>query len=304
MTHVPAVLSIAGSDSGGGAGIQADLKAFARCGVHGMTAITAITAQSTVGVEAVHQIPPEMIVAQVRAVAEDIGVDAVKIGMLGTPETVHAVRDALELVGDAPVVIDPVMVAESGAVLLDDAARQAIVEELMPLAAVITPNLPEARVLAGDGDDDAEALARALHDLGPRAVVVTGGHRDEATDVFFDGDELHLIPGERHADGAAHGSGCTHSSALAAHLALGFSPLEAARAARRVAGDAVAQGLRTIGQGAGPVDVFDLTGMADRGASPWPGETKSQPRSGSVGAQGRSGSVGAQGRSPAARRVT
>jgi hydroxymethylpyrimidine/phosphomethylpyrimidine kinase len=295
MTHVPAVLSIAGSDSGGGAGIQADLKAFARCGVHGMTAITAITAQSTVGVEAVHQIPPEMIVAQVRAVAEDIGVDAVKIGMLGTPETVHAVRDALELVGDAPVVIDPVMVAESGAVLLDDAARQAIVEELMPLAAVITPNLPEARVLAGDGDDDAEALARALHDLGPRAVVVTGGHRDEATDVFFDGDELHLIPGERHADGAAHGSGCTHSSALAAHLARGFSPLEAARASRRVAGDAVAHGLRTIGQGAGPVDVFDLTGMADRRASPWPGETKSQPRSGSVGAQGRS---------PAARRVT
>jgi hydroxymethylpyrimidine/phosphomethylpyrimidine kinase len=295
MTHVPAVLSIAGSDSGGWAGIQADLKAFARCGVHGMTAITAITAQSTVGVEAVHQIPPEMIVAQVRAVAEDIGVDAVKIGMLGTPETVHAVRDALELVGDAPVVIDPVMVAESGAVLLDDAARQAIVEELMPLAAVITPNLPEARVLAGDGDDDAEALARALHDLGPRAVVVTGGHRDEATDVFFDGDELHLIPGERHADGAAHGSGCTHSSALAAHLARGFSPLEAARASRRVAGDAVAHGLRTIGQGAGPVDVFDLTGMADRGASPWPGETKSQPRSGSVGAQGRS---------PAARRVT
>jgi hydroxymethylpyrimidine/phosphomethylpyrimidine kinase len=260
-----------------------------------MTAITAITAQSTVGVEAIHQVPSELIVSQVRAVAEDIGVDAVKIGMLGTPETVHAVRDALELVGDAPVVIDPVMVAESGAVLLDDAARQAIVEELMPLAAVITPNLPEARVLAGDGDDDAEALARALHDLGPRAVVVTGGHRDEATDVFFDGDELHLIPGERHADGAAHGSGCTHSSALAAHLARGFSPLEAARASRRVAGDAVAHGLRTIGQGAGPVDVFDLTGMADRGASPWPGETKSQPRSGSVGAQGRS---------PAARRVT
>ena len=144
-------------------------------------------------------------------------------------------REALEYVGDAPVVIDPVMVAESGAVLLDDAARQAIVDELLPLAAVITPNLPEARVLAagaGEGGDDAEALARALHELGPRAVVVTGGHRDEATDVFFDGEELHLIPGERHADGAAHGSGCTHSSALAAHLALGFSPLEAARRAR------------------------------------------------------------------------
>jgi len=282
--RIPAVLSIAGSDSGGGAGIQADLKAFARCGVHGMTAITAITAQNTVGVRAIHQLPPEIIVEQVRAVAEDIGVDAVKIGMLGTAETVRAVREALEHVGDAPVVIDPVMVAESGAVLLDDAARQAIVDELLPLAAVITPNLPEARVLAAGagpgGGDDAEALARALHGLGPRAVVVTGGHRDEATDVFFDGEELHLIPGERHADGAAHGSGCTHSSALAAHLALGFSPLEAARRAREVAGNAVRDGLRSIGEGAGPVDVFDLTGSA------------------------RERAFGASARSPAARRVT
>ena len=282
--RVPAVLSIAGSDSGGGAGIQADLKAFARCGVHGMTAITAITAQNTVGVIAIHQLPSELIVAQVRAVAEDIGVDAVKIGMLGTAETVRAVREALEHVGDAPVVIDPVMVAESGAVLLDDAARQAIVDELLPLAAVITPNLPEARVLAAGagpgGGDDAEALARALHGLGPRAVVVTGGHRDEATDVFFDGEQLHLIPGERHADGAAHGSGCTHSSALAAHLALGFSPLEASRRAREVAGNAVRDGLRGIGEGAGPVDVFDLTGSA------------------------RERAFGASARSPAARRVT
>jgi hydroxymethylpyrimidine/phosphomethylpyrimidine kinase len=261
--RIPAVISIAGSDSGGGAGIQADLKAFARCGVHGMTAITAITAQSTVGVEAIHQVPSELIVSQVRAVADDIGVDAVKIGMLGTAETVCAVRDALEYVGDAPVVIDPVMVSESGAVLLDDAARQAIVDELLPLAAVITPNLPEARVLADDQDAGAEDLARALHALGPQAVVVTGGHREEATDVFFDGDEIHLIPGERHADGAAHGSGCTHSSALAAHLALGYSPLEAARAAREIAGEAVRNGLRQIGRGAGPVDVFDLTGAAE-----------------------------------------
>ena len=280
--HVPTVLSIAGSDSGGGAGIQADLKAFARCGVHGMTAITAITAQSTVGVEAIHAVAPEMIVEQVRAVAEDIGVDAVKIGMLGTPETVCAVRDALEYVGGAQIVIDPVMVAESGAVLLDDAARQAIVDELLPLAAVITPNLPEARVLAKevDGDADAEELAKALHALGPRAVVVTGGHREQATDVFFDGETLQLIRGERHADGASHGSGCTHSSALAAYLALGFTPLEAARTARRMAGEAVKHGLRQIGRGAGPVDVFDLTGAAAERAS------------------------GAPGRSPAARRVT
>jgi hydroxymethylpyrimidine/phosphomethylpyrimidine kinase len=256
---VQAVLSIAGSDSGGGAGIQADLKAFARCGVHGMTAITALTAQSTVGVEAVHAVPPEIIVAQVRAVAGDIGVDAVKIGMLGTADTVHAVRDALELVGrDTPVVIDPVMVAESGAVLLDAEARQAIVDELLPLATVITPNLPEARVLVGEAAGDAEALARALHALGPAAVVVTGGHREEATDVFFDGETLARIPGQRHRDGASHGSGCTHSSALAAHLALGHSPLEAARAARKIAGEAVRDGLRGLGAGAGPVDVFGL----------------------------------------------
>ncbi len=264
LTHVserpvPAVLSIAGSDSGGGAGIQADLKAFARCGVHGMTAIAALTAQNTVAVTGVHPVPAAFIVEQVRAVAEDIGVDAVKIGMLGTAATVHAVREALELLDPGtPIVLDPVMVAESGAVLLDEPAREAIVGELLPLVTVITPNLPEARVLAG-ADDDIEALARRLHELGPAYVVITGGHRDEATDLFFDGETFEPIPGERHPDGAAHGSGCTHSSALAAHLALGHEPLEAARAARRIAGDAVRDGLRGIGAGPGPVDVFSLT---------------------------------------------
>ncbi len=152
---LPAVLSIAGSDSGGGAGIQADLKAFARCGVHGMTAIAALTAQNTVAVTGVHPVPGDFIVEQVRAVAEDIGVDAVKIGMLGTAETVEAVATALDLLEPGtPIVIDPVMVAESGAVLLDDPARAAIVAELLPRATVITPNLPEARVLvatAGTG---------------------------------------------------------------------------------------------------------------------------------------------------------
>ena len=263
---VPAVLSIAGSDSGGGAGIQADLKAFARCGVHGMTAIAALTAQSTVGVTGIHTVPAAFIVEQVRAVAEDIGVDAVKIGMLGTAETVEAVARALELLDDGvPVVIDPVMVAESGAVLLDDAARQAMIALLLPVATVITPNLPEARVLAGEdtrGESDAEDLARALHALGPANVVVTGGHREEATDVLFDGANIELIPGDRYPDGAAHGSGCTHSSALAAHLALGYAPVDAARAAKRIAGEAVRAGLRDLGAGAGPVDVFDLTARA------------------------------------------
>ena len=258
---LPAVLSIAGSDSGGGAGIQADLKAFARCGVHGMTAIAALTAQNTVAVTGVHPVPGDFIVAQVRAVAEDIGVDAVKIGMLGTAETVEAVAAALDLLEpDTPIVLDPVMVAESGAVLLDDRARAAIVTELLPRATVITPNLPEARVLAGtDGATDVETLARALHALGPANVVITGGHRDEATDLFFDGATMTPIPGTRYPDGASHGSGCTHSSALAAHLAKGFTPLEAARAARRIAGEAVLHGLRGLGRGAGPVDVLSLT---------------------------------------------
>jgi hydroxymethylpyrimidine/phosphomethylpyrimidine kinase len=278
---VPTALSIAGSDSGGGAGIQADLKAFARAGVHGMTAITALTAQNTIGVTGIHPVPGAFVVEQVRAVADDLGVDAVKIGMLATRETVAAVREALELLpAGTPVVIDPVMVSESGAVLLDDAARAALVELLLPLATVITPNLSEARVLAasapaagsarpagsvddgegvGASEDDAEALARALHALGPDVVVVTGGHREAAEDVLFDGDAVHRIAGPRHPDGAAHGSGCTHSSVLAAHLALGHPPLAAATAARRIAGEAVRDGLRELGAGAGPVDVLSLT---------------------------------------------
>ncbi len=268
---IPTVLSIAGSDSGGGAGIQADLKAFARCGVHGMTAITAITAQSTIGVDAVEAVSPGLIIAQVRSVAEDIGVDAVKIGMLGTAETVHAVVEALGLIGGAPVVVDPVMVSESGAVLLDDDARQALIGELLPRASVVTPNLPEARALSGAGEATAqEDLARAVLALGPEAVVVTGGHSDLVTDVFFDGRAMVTIEGERHPDGASHGSGCTHSSALASGLALGETPLEAARRAREVASSAVAAGLRGIGQGPGPVDVFDLTR---------PGSARHLPRS-------------------------
>jgi hydroxymethylpyrimidine/phosphomethylpyrimidine kinase len=256
---VPAVLSIAGSDSGGGAGIQADLKAFARCGVHGMTAITAITAQSTVGVDAVETVSPETIVAQVRAVAEDIGVDAVKVGMLGTVETVEAVVEALALVGEAPVVVDPVMVAESGAVLLDEGAREALIGRLLPLASVATPNIPEAFALTGIQEPfSQEDLVREMLALGPRTVVVTGGHSERCVDLFYDGHEMTEIPGERHPHGAAHGSGCTHSSALAAFLALGEPPLSAARKARGIASAAVGAGLRDIGAGAGPVDVFGL----------------------------------------------
>ncbi|MGC1166602.1 MAG: bifunctional hydroxymethylpyrimidine kinase/phosphomethylpyrimidine kinase [Solirubrobacterales bacterium] len=257
--RIPRALSIAGSDSGGGAGIQADLKAFARCGVHGMTAITAITAQNTVGVQAVDAVAPKTIVAQVRAVAEDIGVDAVKIGMLGTATTVDAVVEALGHVGGAPIVIDPVMVAESGAVLLDDEARRALIERLLPLTAVATPNIPEARVLTGLGAGASqEELVRRVVALGPKAAVVTGGHSEALVDLFFDGEQLVEISGERHPNGAAHGSGCTHSSALAAFLAHGEKPLEAARRARVVASEAVGGGLRGIGAGPGPVNALGL----------------------------------------------
>jgi hydroxymethylpyrimidine/phosphomethylpyrimidine kinase len=256
---IPVALSIAGSDSGGGAGIQADLKAFARCGVHGTTAITALTAQNTMSVERVEPVSPEMIVAQVGAVASDLGVDAVKVGMLGDETTIGAVVDALDLVGDAPVVLDPVMVAESGASLLDPNAKAALIELVLPRATVVTPNLSEARSLsgAGEGADPAE-LAERVQALGPDAVVVTGGHTEDGADTLFDGHGVLRIEGPRFPDGASHGSGCTHSSALAAFLARGSELADAARWAKEVAAEAVGHGLRTVGTGAGPVDVFGL----------------------------------------------
>jgi hydroxymethylpyrimidine/phosphomethylpyrimidine kinase len=207
-----------------------------------------------------------VIIAQVRAVAQDIGVDAVKIGMLGTVATIEAVIAALdELPVHVPVVLDPVMVSESGAELLALAARSALIEAVLPRATVITPNIPEARALLGLEEDEeasVEQMARRLAQLGPSVVVVTGGHREQATDVLFDGESLVEIGGERFEDGAAHGSGCTHSSVLAARLAWGDSPLEAARVAKQMAAAAVQQGLRSIGAGPGPVDVL---GIGDRG---------------------------------------
>jgi hydroxymethylpyrimidine/phosphomethylpyrimidine kinase len=246
--------------------------------VHGTSAITAVTAQNTLEVRAIHAIPPEMVLAQVRAVLGDIRVDAVKVGMLGTAEVTYAVAQALdELPPGTPVVVDPVMVAESGATLLAPDAQRALLSEILPRATVLTPNLPEARVLAGlaaasrepaDAPDaeesEARALARAVLALGPRVVLLTGGHRGRARDLFLDGaqpESIVAIDGPRHPDGAAHGSGCTHSSVLAAQLALGHTPLEAARTARRLAGEAVANGLRDVGAGAGPVDVLGLAGL-------------------------------------------
>ncbi len=265
--RIPTCLSIAGSDSGGGAGIQADLKAFARCGVHGTTAITALTAQNTVGVEMVTPVSGEMIVAQVRAVADDLGVDAVKIGMLSDEPTIEAVVRALDLVGEVPIVVDPVMVSQSGAVLLDPNAKAALIESILPRATVVTPNLPEARALSGlGGRAGSEQLAEAIQALGPEAVIVTGGHTEDGADLLFDGAGTLRIDGPRYAEGASHGSGCTHSSALAAYLARGTELAEAARWAREVAAEAVGNGLRGIGAGPGPVDVF---GLAVGARSPW-----------------------------------
>jgi hydroxymethylpyrimidine/phosphomethylpyrimidine kinase len=264
----PVALTIAGSDSGGGAGIQADLKAFAARGVHGTAAITAITAQNTVGVSAIHPVPAEIILAQVRTVAADFPIAAVKLGMLGDTATVMAVAEALaELPLEIPVVVDPVMVSESGAQLLEPSAQAALIAEILPRASVITPNVPEARALLGEeprgGADDAEAerLARALLELGPDAVLLTGGHRESVSDLLLSSTDAEVvsIEGPRHPDGAAHGSGCTHSSALAAGLALGESLEQAARAARRLAGEAVGHGLRELGEGPGPVDVLGLS---------------------------------------------
>lgn len=257
--HPPVCLTIAGSDSGGGAGIQADLKAFAACGCHGTSAITALTAQNTIGVQGVHPVPVAFIAAQIRSVVTDLEVDAVKLGMLGDRTTIEAVAGSLAQLPDTvPVVLDPVMVAESGARLLADGAVQAL-RSLLARVSVVTPNLPEAQVLAGAPElDDAEELARRIHALGAAAVIVTGGHRERARDLLFDGLTVTEFDGPRHPDGAAHGSGCTHASTLAAHLAHGFSLQEAAIAARRIAGDAVRDGLREVGAGAGPVDVLGV----------------------------------------------
>jgi hydroxymethylpyrimidine/phosphomethylpyrimidine kinase len=257
---IPRCLTIATSDSGGGAGIQADLKAFARLGCHGMSAIVALTAQSTTEVRAVHEAPPDFIRAELEVLWDDIGVDAAKTGMLFSRTIIETAAAFLE---EHPVklVVDPVMVAASGAKLLQDAAAAVLVERLFPLATVVTPNLQEASALAGvaySDDANREQLAEAIHELGARAVVVTGGHGSEAVDWLFDGQRHVPIPVERFGDEATHGAGCTHSAALTAFLARGESLEDAARGAAQVASEAVRAGLAEIGAGSGPVDVFGL----------------------------------------------
>jgi hydroxymethylpyrimidine/phosphomethylpyrimidine kinase len=258
---VPRCLTIAGSDSGGGAGIQADLKAFAAAGCHGTSVIVALTAQNTVGVSAVHEVPVEFVREQLEAVWDDIGVDAVKTGMLFSRELIEAVADYLAD-SSAPLVVDPVMVSSSGAKLLQDDAIDVLVSRLLPLATVVTPNLQEARVLASrvpvPGTPTRLELAEAIHELGAPAVIVTGGHGDDSVDHLLGGEEHVEIPVERYDVPATHGAGCTHSATLAALLAHGHPLVEAARGAAAAAASSVRNGLVEIGQGEGPVDVLNV----------------------------------------------
>ena len=264
---IPRVLTIASSDSGGGAGIQADLKAFARCGAHGMSAIVALTAQNTLGVTSIAEQSAGFVRDQIRAVLDDIGADAAKTGMLFSSAIIEAVAD--ELAGRRlPLVVDPVMVASSGSRLLLPDAVATLTGRLFPLATVVTPNLPEAQALTGLDTEDRAALAERLVAMGAGAALVTGGHGATPADHLFDGRTHLAIPVARHAIAATHGAGCTHSAALAAALAAGLPLPEAARQAAAIAGDAVAHGLAGIGKGDGPVHVLYEAVMYEAGAMP------------------------------------
>ena len=257
---VPRCLTIAGSDSGGGAGIQADLKAFAHHGCHGLSAIVALTAQNTVGVTGITEAPTAFIEAELEAVFSDIGVDAAKTGMLFSTDIIETVSEFLER-NPLPLVVDPVLVASSGAHLIQPDAAAVLVRRLLPLATVVTPNLPEACGLAGrpyDPGADRAELAEAIYESGPGAVVVTGGHATEPADWLYDGERHVEIPVERIESGATHGAGCTHSATLTAFLARGESVEDAARAAAAAASEAVRNGLSELGEGDGPVDVIGL----------------------------------------------
>jgi hydroxymethylpyrimidine/phosphomethylpyrimidine kinase len=261
LSHYARVLSIAGSDSGGGAGIQADLKTFAALGCYGMTAVTALTAQNTLGVAGIHAVPPEFLKAQIRAVVEDIGVDAVKLGMLHAPEVVETVAWAIDHYKLPNVVLDPVMVATSGDRLIAADTVAVLVRELFPRAVLVTPNLDEAELLVGhaiDGVDALDGAARELLALGARAVLLKGGHLpgDEVGDLLAqaNGDRLRLASA-RIASRNLHGTGCTLSSAIAAHLALGCDLPQAVERARGYVVAALAAGARMkLGHGHGPLN--------------------------------------------------
>jgi hydroxymethylpyrimidine/phosphomethylpyrimidine kinase len=260
-------LTIAGSDSGGGAGIQADIKTFTAFGVYGMSALTAITAQNTIGVQAVFDLPVEIIAEQIKSIADDMGADAVKTGMLSSPAIVNIVADSIEKFNLPNVVVDPVMVAKSGDSLLSEAARSTVKERMLPIATVITPNLFEAETLLGRKIrtiDDMKAAAVELKKSGCKWVVVKGGHlagETEATDVAYDGKEFHLLKSPHFNTLHTHGTGCTFSSAIAAGLAKCYLPLQAIEIAKEYISAAIQGGL-AIGKGRGPTN--HLVGVKSR----------------------------------------
>lgn len=258
MRRPARALTIAGSDSGGGAGIQADLKTFQELGVYGMSALTAITAQNTTGVQAVYPLSAEAVVQQIRSVGSDIGVDALKTGMLFSSEIIAAVAEAIRSFGWTNVVVDPVMIAKGGAELLREEAVRALTDRLLPLAAVVTPNIPEAEKLAGmkiSGQADKREAARRLAGFGARYVIVKGGHDpgEEAVDLLFDGRDFIEMAGPRIPTPNTHGTGCTFSAALAAGLASGLDVEAAARQAKAFIQAAIEDGIR-IGSGHGPTN--------------------------------------------------
>lgn len=260
VRNIPSVLTIAGSDSGGGAGIQADLKTFAALGVYGTSAVTAITAQNTVAVTAVHDIPTDLIAAQIEAVITDIGVDAVKTGMLSSSEIIECVVASLSaLSGLARLVVDPVMVAKSGDSLLRAEAVLTLRELLLPLATVVTPNIPEAETLTGmtiATDDDVRKAAQAIVGMGAKSVVVKGGHREgPSTDLYYDGTNFREFTAPRFETVNTHGTGCTFASAVAAGLAKGLETEDAVGKAKEFVTEAIRNSF-PIGQGHGPLNHF------------------------------------------------
>ncbi|HEY3289021.1 MAG TPA: bifunctional hydroxymethylpyrimidine kinase/phosphomethylpyrimidine kinase [Anaerolineae bacterium] len=258
-------LTIAGSDSGGGAGIQADLKTFAARGVYGMSVITALTAQNTIGVQGVFEIPPDFVALQIDSVAQDIVVHAVKTGMIANSAIIEVVAQKVQQYKLAPLVVDPVMVAKSGDALLRADARDTLISVLLPLATVVTPNVPEAEVLCGftiANLDDMKRAARTIREMGPRNVVVKGGHllRDvDSVDVLFDGVSFEMFSGQLVHTTSTHGTGCTFASAIAAELAKGATILEAVRAAKEyVTALLVASQKIHLGHGHGPMNHMAL----------------------------------------------
>ena len=258
-SRVPVAMTIAGSDSGGGAGIQADLKTFSALGVYGASTLTAITAQNTLAVTAVHELPVEVISAQIEAVVTDIGVDAVKTGMLSSSAIVGVVAGQLERLSIRNLVVDPVMVAKSGDPLLREEAVESVRTRLVPLATLVTPNLPEAETLTGlriESDEDIKEAARRIVAMGAGSVVVKGGHRDgPATDLFFDGNDFTEFSSERFDTVNTHGTGCTFASAAAAGLAQGKPLLDAVAQAKEYVTEAIRNSY-PLGQGHGPVHHF------------------------------------------------